>query len=258
MKTSVNKKYCVYMHINTINSKRYVGITSKIPEERWRNGNGYKSNKHFYNAILKYGWNNFQHIIVKNNIEMEEACQLEKELIKKYHSNNTNFGYNICDGGETNILPKSSLEKISKKNLGRKMTKCVLEKRAKNPPKAVKVICDGKEFISIIECAKFYNVPRGNMDKWIHGIEPMDEMYKNMELHIKGKKYIYKECYSKRKRIFYKNEEFNSIAEFSRAYEISYNILTNWIYGRKKIPESYIKNGFVIKPKKQYIIEYLN
>lgn len=258
MKTNRNNLYCVYVHINMINDKKYVGITSKLPEKRWCNGNGYKTNVHFYNAILKYGWNNFQHIIVKSNIEVEEACKLEKELINKYKSNNPKFGYNICEGGQTNILPQSSLDKISKNHLGKKMPLKALESRAKNPPKAIKIICNGKEFVSIVECAKFYNVTRDVMDKWVHGVEPMDEIYKNMDLHIKGRKYKYKECYSKRRKIFYKDKEFSSIAKFARTYNISYNTLTGWIYGKYKMPESYIKNGFKIEPKKQYIIEYFN
>lgn len=38
-----------------INNKKYVGITRK----RWANGKGYRDNIHFNNAILKYGWDNF-------------------------------------------------------------------------------------------------------------------------------------------------------------------------------------------------------
>lgn len=46
--------YCVYLHTSPTN-KYYVGITKQNPLKRWANGRGYCKNKHFYNAILKYG-----------------------------------------------------------------------------------------------------------------------------------------------------------------------------------------------------------
>ena len=45
-----DKLYIVYMLISPSN-KKYIGITSLEPKNRWRNGNGYKNNKHFTNAI---------------------------------------------------------------------------------------------------------------------------------------------------------------------------------------------------------------
>ena len=51
-----NKKYCVYVHTNKFNGKKYVGITSMNPKDRWKNGNGYSNNSYFTNAIRKYGW----------------------------------------------------------------------------------------------------------------------------------------------------------------------------------------------------------
>lgn len=94
------KKYCVYIHLNKKNNKKYIGITSQKPEARWSNGNGYKANNHFYSAIQKYGWDNFEHIIFKNNLTKEEACELEIQLIKKYNTMNSNYGYNLTSGGD--------------------------------------------------------------------------------------------------------------------------------------------------------------
>ena len=89
------------------------------PLKRWANGKGYKGNVHFWNAICKYGWDSFTHEIIVSMVSKEDAAEKERELIAKYKSNNPEYGYNITAGGETNILPKESLEKISMKNKGR-------------------------------------------------------------------------------------------------------------------------------------------
>lgn len=99
----MERKYTVYMHV-TPSGKRYIGITCKKPEYRWNHGDGYALNKHFYNAILKYGWENIDHIIVCRDLSKDEACELEQFLIKVHETTNPSKGYNQSIGGESGSL----------------------------------------------------------------------------------------------------------------------------------------------------------
>ena len=94
-----DRSYVVYLHINKINGKTYVGITKYVdnPNRRWRNGNGYRMDSIIYKAINKYGWNNFNHIIFCKTSK-EIACLLERDLIKFYKGRK--ISYNIGLGGE--------------------------------------------------------------------------------------------------------------------------------------------------------------
>lgn len=95
------KRYCVYKHTNTINNKCYIGITSQQPNRRWLNGYGYsKAQSKFYNAIQKYGWDNFTHEILFENLTFAEANSKEIELIAFYNS--CEAGYNTSTGGNGN------------------------------------------------------------------------------------------------------------------------------------------------------------
>lgn len=128
--------YFLYMHINKINNKKYIGIThQKSPELRWGiNGRNYSSSPYFYQAILKYGWNNFEHIIIEEGLSKEQACQSEIDLIKKYNTQNKLFGYNILEGGNAPGIPKEIRNKISKRLKGNKNglgKKCSEEKKQK-------------------------------------------------------------------------------------------------------------------------------
>lgn len=88
----------VYIHTSP-NNKYYVGITSQTTNRRWGiNGIGYKSHVKFYNAIKKYGWDNFEHEVVASNLTELEACAFEIKLIKLLKSC-TDLGYNISSGG---------------------------------------------------------------------------------------------------------------------------------------------------------------
>ena len=93
------KTWTVYMHISP-NNKRYIGITSQKPNRRWRNGKAYKKNSYFTNAIKKYGWDNFEHIIICKGLAKEEAKWLEEELIREFDTTNKDKGYNITKGGD--------------------------------------------------------------------------------------------------------------------------------------------------------------
>lgn len=94
----------IYLHRNKINNKVYIGQTIQDNlNHRWKNGKGYKTCTYFYNAILKYGWDNFEHIILEQseNWTQDELNNKEKEYIDLYKANDSTYGYNITDGGST-------------------------------------------------------------------------------------------------------------------------------------------------------------
>ena len=95
------KEYCIYIHKNRQNNKVYIGQTCQKPQRRWKKGKGYKNCYYFFNAINKYGWDSFEHIILKQHLTLEEANYWEKYYIQKYNSTNPQFGYNIREGGNT-------------------------------------------------------------------------------------------------------------------------------------------------------------
>lgn len=94
-------KYFVYMHENKINHKVYIGITHYIdnPNIRWKNGKGYE-HQYFGEKIAKYGWENFNHIILENNIDAKDIDKRENFWIDKFQSLNPIYGYNRCKSGE--------------------------------------------------------------------------------------------------------------------------------------------------------------
>lgn len=95
-----NETYTVYKHVNKTNGKVYIGITGNDVRVRWQYGNGYRRSPHFYSAIKKYGWNGFDHIVIRSGLSEEAACIAERKLIKRYDSRNPLYGYNVSSGGE--------------------------------------------------------------------------------------------------------------------------------------------------------------
>lgn len=107
------------MHVNRANGKKYVGITSQNPVLRWANGKGYYRNKHFSDAIERYGWNNFDHLILYAGLSKEEACEIEQHLIQEYRTQEKAFGYNLTSGGEYFKHSQESKQRMSENRKGK-------------------------------------------------------------------------------------------------------------------------------------------
>lgn len=104
--------YTVYIHI-TPSNKFYVGLTSMNVKKRWINGNGYKQNIYFTNAIKKYGWENIKHEIIASNLNKKEAENFEILIINNLKSNEKKYGYNIKFGGSSTKHSEETKLKMS-------------------------------------------------------------------------------------------------------------------------------------------------
>lgn len=113
-----DKKYTIYMHTSP-SMKRYIGITSQDPIRRWKSdGSGYKEQPYFWNAIQKYGWDNFKHEIILQNETLEYACAVEKCLIQHYKTYDKLHGYNLTLGGEGRLLTDEQKKELSANRQG--------------------------------------------------------------------------------------------------------------------------------------------
>lgn len=104
------KEYVVYKITNKINNKIYIGVTNNT-RLRWSgNGTQYRdpskegNRRPFWNAIKKYGWDNFEKEILIKNLSKEEAYKKEIQMIKTFDSTNRKIGYNLSPGGNGGVV----------------------------------------------------------------------------------------------------------------------------------------------------------
>jgi group I intron endonuclease len=131
----------VYKITNKINGKVYIGQTSRTLKARWeqhiRNANKGTKTK-FYNALRKYGADNFTVETLCRAYSNEELNDLEIYYIHKYDSIRT--GYNMIDARYTNVM---DFDDVKEKHRIRVQSE---ENRHKISESMKKKIADGKFF----------------------------------------------------------------------------------------------------------------
>ena len=203
------KEYTLYMHIAP-NGKRYIGITrQKNLNKRWDGGYGYRRQKHFFNAICKYGWENFEHVILASGLSAEEAGIAERKCIKHWNTRDPQCGYNTTAGGsrgsigyrhteETRrrigeasrrrIIKEETRRKLSKINAGKKQPDWLREKwsiqrkntpltdpqkaglaKGRQPKKPVFCLTNGRLYSCVRDAAEDLGVDRANLVRCLRG-----------------------------------------------------------------------------------------
>jgi group I intron endonuclease len=116
VKYSTNTGICtIYLLINLINYKIYIGQTwsSSVEARMGKDGINYKNSIHLYNAIKKYGVENFQYIVLVQCREQTDADYLENYFIELYNSRDPKIGYNLKEGGSAGKHSEETKIKIS-------------------------------------------------------------------------------------------------------------------------------------------------
>ena len=165
------ENYKVYMHINKINNKKYIGITKQKCQNRWRkDGGGYQTQPKFYDAIQKYGWDNFEHIILFENLSAEEAGAKEQELIEQFDT--CKNGYNADKGGNITNHSEETIGKIRKAMIGKTHTQETKERiRKAKADCMLKVKCleTNTVYNSIHEAARITGIDMSSIIKVCKG-----------------------------------------------------------------------------------------
>ena len=119
MSYNKDKQFKVYKYTLKGTNKVYIGQTcNSLKERAGSQGHRYKGCIKFYNAIQKYGWDNFECEILADNLTLEEANKLEDEYILQYDSINTGFNQNR--GGWNHLWTEEQRQQMRERNLGEK------------------------------------------------------------------------------------------------------------------------------------------
>ena len=129
----------IYKITNNVNGKVYIGQTIRtLKERKWQHinmaKNGHKN--HLYNAMRKYGIENFSFRKIRSVDSIEELNRLEVYYITKFDS--IKHGYNMVDGGNNNIMfVKEVREKHKRKmessEVRKKISDSLKQYRKENP-----------------------------------------------------------------------------------------------------------------------------
>lgn len=104
----------IYKLTNKIDNMIYVGQTwLQLHIRMGKNGSNYKNSLYLYNALQKYGVENFEYTILATSHNQEEANSLESKFIIELDSKNQEVGYNLKDGGSNGLHLDETKVKMS-------------------------------------------------------------------------------------------------------------------------------------------------
>ena len=179
--SEIERNYKLYVHISPSN-KRYYGITRLDVKKRWGSGGcGYRYQPYIWNAIQKYGWDNFTHEVLFDNLTEDEACLIEQCYIALYDTMDRTKGYNCSIGGVDHLHTEDTKYKLSEIMIGENNpmygkhhtdeTKKKMSERKKDiylgnkNPNARKIRCIelDKVFDTVEDALKFINRKRSSL-----------------------------------------------------------------------------------------------
>lgn len=253
------KTWKIYKHTNLINGKSYIGQTSQEDlNKRWSDGHGYyakrrnKNNTIFWNAIQKYGWENFSHELLEDGIKtLEEANKREAYWISYYHTfveDPNCWGYNMTAGGSgvSHTVSESTKQKISKSLTGHVMTD---EHKAKInlTLKRKSIICIETEIIyeSVSEAARQTGIKRENIKTALNGKRQSAGGYHWAKADDKAKiselKLLAGKCKAAKRKVYCieLNLEFESITAAAKYLGVNQSAISGALSGRYKTVKNY-------------------
>lgn len=202
-------KMIIYMIINLLNQKKYVGQTSRTFNERYKGSGvgvhrvkGCESNSHLASAIQKYGIDNFKVEIIEVCKSKEELNERERYYIKLYDTTNPEKGYNYCEGGGRgvrNITLDSKRRKVLKqhKELEPQTLAKYLKKLSNNGLSEDMILSE------ILETPLFVEDEEGNV-KYFTSLSKFQKSLKKKEHNIIKLHYYYKASRNELEKELYK------------------------------------------------------
>lgn len=174
----MNRNHFVYTHVSP-SGKVYVGQTVNIKKRWGYNGEHYTTKKKdgsfiqasFARAIEKYGWKNFKHNIILENVSKSEADYAEKYLIRWYKIHG--LSYNITDGGEGCCGIHRVFSEEERRKISERVSKNPPMKGKKHTPEAIaKIIAANRnrqytpeQKAAMAERARLYNTGRTHSEE---------------------------------------------------------------------------------------------
>lgn len=117
MSMAQSNGYVVYKHISP-SGKAYIGQTNNLSRRSIRHQSSGSGCSAFYSAIKKYGWSNFKHEVLVDDLTLPEANDWERFYVFIENTLSPN-GYNLKTGGDKGTHSEETKLKMSMSAKGR-------------------------------------------------------------------------------------------------------------------------------------------
>lgn len=215
--------YVIYKHTSP-SGKSYIGQTRNIEQRNASHKIPSSKCTAFRNAIQKYGWDNFTHEVLADDLTLEQANVYEEQLIAE-HNTLAPHGYNLRSGGQNQLIAEGVKRRWSASRKGKPRTPEHQEKlneaarkRVRTPEHHAKLIEAAKRPRTDETRAKLSNANKGRPKTAEHkrklsecnkGKKLSDQTKEKMQTHKVGRRlYVNKQT---NERKYFQPDEFTTI-----------------------------------------------